>query len=446
MYAHRLADKERADSDPTTAQRMRRPDHARAWPATQDMEVMWTNRTNDWNRRHMYAGVGCRQIDGSVSNWILRVFWRDGRDPSKMRQDCPPTDTLLARFVHLDSTAPDVVSRLKDRYVFYGSSLVALGDIVNPPTHTRMPAVYLHAMAFQNLQHYGLDYKHVDIGLGHGVILPSSVLDQIFTVVVTCAGLWFARARQRARICGPAALPPREERRRNPPAALRRRYWRSVGLATGLYMALFALLFAGSKAGGWTMTLAALALLGTLDAIAAGWPMWAARSPVRLRLYYGTAGALLLAACAACALALASGQVTQTDIALALGLAAAACMVADICHRARRYSPVTHEAESGDLREAEEWLFLRRVWQRKRDWWFFLGAMTALLLAVTLVLFAWHGISIRNWIGTVLLTLVLGGAYFEFWIERGIAFWDWKFGKALRSWAFLTQAEVVRSG
>ena len=49
-----------------------------------------------------------------------------------------------------------VANAIANRMVFYGGYLEMTSDMVAPPTHRRIPGVYLHAMAFSNLVRWGL--------------------------------------------------------------------------------------------------------------------------------------------------------------------------------------------------------------------------------------------------------------------------------------------------
>jgi hypothetical protein len=49
---------------------------------------------------------------------------------------------------------------LKDRVVMIGTARQFSNDYINSPIHGRIPGVYLHAMALDNLDHYGDNYKH----------------------------------------------------------------------------------------------------------------------------------------------------------------------------------------------------------------------------------------------------------------------------------------------
>ena len=50
-------------------------------------------------------------------------------------------------------------SHLRDAVVLYGADLAGLADTVVPPTHVKLPGVYLHAMAFDNLLTDQGDYR-----------------------------------------------------------------------------------------------------------------------------------------------------------------------------------------------------------------------------------------------------------------------------------------------
>ncbi|MBL4712595.1 MAG: CHASE2 domain-containing protein, partial [Gammaproteobacteria bacterium] len=49
---------------------------------------------------------------------------------------------------------------LKNKVVMYGLSLEGLHDNIDSPVHGLLPGVFFHAMALDNLMHYGADYVH----------------------------------------------------------------------------------------------------------------------------------------------------------------------------------------------------------------------------------------------------------------------------------------------
>jgi len=53
-----------------------------------------------------------------------------------------------------------LAAALKNKVVMYGLSLEGLHDNVYSPVHGLLPGVFFHAMALDNLMHYGADYVH----------------------------------------------------------------------------------------------------------------------------------------------------------------------------------------------------------------------------------------------------------------------------------------------
>ncbi|HJV28009.1 MAG TPA: CHASE2 domain-containing protein [Aromatoleum sp.] len=53
----------------------------------------------------------------------------------------------------------ELAGKLEGRVVFYGASLASTGDFLSSPLHGRIPGVYFHAMAYDNLLTYGASWK-----------------------------------------------------------------------------------------------------------------------------------------------------------------------------------------------------------------------------------------------------------------------------------------------
>ncbi len=71
------------------------------------------------------------------------------RDASRVQ--CPYTDTIFAH----ELTGPSVDALLRDRAVLIGTSFAISNDLVLSPVHGKLPGVYFHAMALDNLITYG---------------------------------------------------------------------------------------------------------------------------------------------------------------------------------------------------------------------------------------------------------------------------------------------------
>ena len=101
----------------------------------------------------------------------LRSTWislRSGTNPHLLdlhRLQCPYTLTL--REQQLDD--PDMAALLKDRVVLVGTRLAGMDDSVYSPVHQRIPGVYLHAMALDNLMTWGRDRLHPNARLSRVV-------------------------------------------------------------------------------------------------------------------------------------------------------------------------------------------------------------------------------------------------------------------------------------
>jgi hypothetical protein len=85
------------------------------------------------------------------------IFWKLG-DSAQAR--CPYSFTLSASDLEV-STAEDralLAELLHDRLVLVGANITSTGDLVQSPVHGKIPGIYLHAMALDNLITRGMDY------------------------------------------------------------------------------------------------------------------------------------------------------------------------------------------------------------------------------------------------------------------------------------------------
>ena len=96
----------------------------------------------------------------------------DNQREDRNRARCPYTLTLFEE--QLDDEALGDV--LKDRVVLVGTRLVGLNDSVLSPVHQKIPGVYLHAMALDNLMTWGSDRVRRDPGVGGWLGLASALL------------------------------------------------------------------------------------------------------------------------------------------------------------------------------------------------------------------------------------------------------------------------------
>jgi hypothetical protein len=110
---------------------------------------------------------------------------------------CGPFDVVTAGQV-VDS-APDAanswISRFGGRVIFYSFNLQGLQDVVHPPTlDNDIAGVNVHAMALENLLHYGPDYlSDTSRQAGSALSRVSDFLTSDNLELLTMAGLFFVR-------------------------------------------------------------------------------------------------------------------------------------------------------------------------------------------------------------------------------------------------------------
>jgi hypothetical protein len=103
------------------------------------------------------------------------IFQDRGTD---FREDCPATPTIPARILLEPTEEEDLAieNLIRGSVVFYGAFFRGAADAMNTPLHNDLPAVFLHAMAFDNLVTLGPDaIRHYEPQVPLlGVALPTS--------------------------------------------------------------------------------------------------------------------------------------------------------------------------------------------------------------------------------------------------------------------------------
>jgi hypothetical protein len=160
------------------------------------MEVVWSNRLNPindlWMRRQTPSGLEklCVDLSTGIADWFRRVFFTS--EQHSFRQTCPYTTTVTAHGLLKASGDPQLREIIHDRFVFYGGDLTGLEDTVVPPTHVKLPGVYLHAMALDNLLTFGGDYKRSSF-TAFGVDLGAKYFGMTVAVLLALIVVAFVR-------------------------------------------------------------------------------------------------------------------------------------------------------------------------------------------------------------------------------------------------------------
>jgi CHASE2 domain-containing sensor protein len=136
------------------------PADAQAAMQAAPMAVQWGLRmTPEQNR---IADISHCPTSGGllvdVAKELLRaIFWKLGNSAETL---CPYSLTLSASDLEVtsDEDRALVAELLKDRLVMVGANITSAADLVQSPVHGKIPGVYLHAMALDNLITLGMNY------------------------------------------------------------------------------------------------------------------------------------------------------------------------------------------------------------------------------------------------------------------------------------------------
>lgn len=147
------------------------------------MDVVWSNRLNpvndEWMRKTTDLGLEelCLKIGPDVPDVLRRAFSK--AEDRSLHQTCPYATTVpahaLLRAVEDRTLFNALWVHLQSKFVFYGADLAGLEDTVVPPTHVKLPGVYLHAMALDNLLTFGGEYKRSSLTRDGRAIDPKYV-------------------------------------------------------------------------------------------------------------------------------------------------------------------------------------------------------------------------------------------------------------------------------
>ncbi|MBI1328470.1 MAG: CHASE2 domain-containing protein [Alphaproteobacteria bacterium] len=233
------------------------------------MEIVWGTRTDPfnkkWQRVHDEDGntFSC-QSDMS----FIRRIWLAFLDPEEVRSRCTYHAAVPVQALMQGSDDPDFENAIKNKIVFYGAQLEGVQDKAFTPVNGMIAAVFVHAMALDNLitMHGRPEQNVVTIG---DVVLDSNPVQVIAIMPVLLILSWTHRRRLRRR-----ALPEdRSAAVEYIVEKLTEWFWHGFAYLLALGMGLLLAVAVGLSVANWvevvfvSVELAALLLLGVPDTI-----------------------------------------------------------------------------------------------------------------------------------------------------------------------------------
>ncbi len=161
------------------------------------MEVVWSNRLNPvnamWMRKKTASGLEDLRVDiaPSLADWSRRMWFKS--EQYSFLQTCPYTTTISAGMLLKAPGDAELDKILRGKIVFYGADLTGLEDTVVPPTHVKLPGVYLHAMALDNLFTFNGQYKRSSMTI-NGVDIGAQYVGAAVAVLLALIVVAFARS------------------------------------------------------------------------------------------------------------------------------------------------------------------------------------------------------------------------------------------------------------
>lgn len=183
-----------------------------------------SSEQNEEEHAELVSRHYCKEISAKdlfpLPEWIAAVTG----EVADMRPACPRYQSLPASWLTVPKTPlqiQDLKQRLTGRGVFYGGSFDA-NDLALSPIHGRIPGIFLHAQAADNLMRYGDDWRrshmggrnihghvqeHAVVFLGFLVIsiafsIGRSLLERLWTTIKVVEEVFFKnRARRMVQWC-----------------------------------------------------------------------------------------------------------------------------------------------------------------------------------------------------------------------------------------------------
>jgi CHASE2 domain-containing sensor protein len=160
------------------------------------LEIFWDLRLPESN---------ARWLDCTRPGWFdlerldpFEPFTRAAQaiwNPDRLKQTCGTVQTVPLADLLLPDTDPDSKRMIEDNIVLFGTDIVG-GDVYTVPVSDRLPGVYVHAMALENLLAFGSNYIRTELKFGETTIDERRIVWIFEATLIALVVWWFARARR----------------------------------------------------------------------------------------------------------------------------------------------------------------------------------------------------------------------------------------------------------
>ncbi|KXF82282.1 CHASE2 domain-containing protein [Enterovibrio coralii] len=165
------------------------------------MVIQWTNKFDARQNEFRYVGESCEERpDGNLAN-MLNTFWTlivqgvisEEELDNKLRLKCPPVLTISALSLFQPGAFNSTLLQhaLNDRLVLFGYHLSGGTDNVISPVHGKLPGVYKHAMALENLVFKGENYWNVPASTGFFNLSIADIFEIAIQISVLFTVIWY---------------------------------------------------------------------------------------------------------------------------------------------------------------------------------------------------------------------------------------------------------------
>jgi CHASE2 domain-containing sensor protein len=114
------------------------------------------------------SGISHCTEPGFLDQLVQAIFWKLG---NSAQATCPYTLTLSASDLEANSVEDRALLRqlLTNKLILVGAHITSASDLVQSPLHGKIPGIYIHAMALDNLITQGMNYDRDPSNLLWGI-------------------------------------------------------------------------------------------------------------------------------------------------------------------------------------------------------------------------------------------------------------------------------------